>query len=441
MWKKNYLKLCVIFCFVSCFFVLPSQATEYAPNGKSYLEQTSNGKSLMHLEGSPYEIGYAMGYLHPESVFKMCSNEYLLGMIAYFTPLKFNHIKQFDFIITIAKKVLKNICRGHKRFIPQEYIEEMEGIAAGATDRGYPVSFDDVLFLNTGIDAMASIYYPLLVPFRKVIEAPHSCNGFVAFGNATENSNVYMGRDLMYSAVIFSDYATLIEFVPENGKHFVSIAPPGFVGVFTGMNSHGIGIGMNLVFGVDVNPIDTGMGSLFLARQVAQYSDSLESAKNILRKAVKGVLWNYVIGDAAGKGAVIEASAKTFSVRDSNWKLPHDLKYIEIHEQIEGKNDLVVATNHYIRPLTFLQAGSFTIDDSIWRYKTLTGLLLDNYGNINGENGKKIIDFLHPPNYGYRSDDPDKAVDGSVTLFDLTNREVWSLFGKYSDSWAHFKLK
>ena len=91
-------------------------------------------------------------------------------------------------------------------------------------------------------------------------------------------------------------------------------------------------------------------------------------------------------------------------------------------------------------PCCLMAAIDDATEDSLWRYETLTGLLLDKYGSIDDESGKGLVDYLHPPAYGYYGDDPNQPIGASRTLYDLSNLKLWSLYGNYNDPWVYYDL-
>ncbi len=416
--------------------------------GNGYLAENSDGKRLLHVEGSPYEIGYQHGRLCGQGAQRLTSIEYFIAVAEYLMQVDLSEID--DTIVDFMTWTLFNIAKSQLHKIPDEFKEEMQGIADGATDAGYDLTFDDLLKLNLGVDCSLCIGYPLMIAAPELItlitnlqiETPNACNGFVAHGNATTGS-VLMGRHFMFASDTFHEEALIIECVPENGNKFINVAASGFVGVVSGMNSRGIGIGVDVVASLDVNMFKIGMGSGFVSRKTIQYANELSEAVNIIKNIERGIPWLYILADGQGSdigGAVIECSAHRFKVRYSNYRYPRFWKMFNLPRQIEKKNDLVVVTNHFIIPEMFIFSSNDIYTSSVWRYETLTNLLLDSYGCIDVEKAREINDFLHPPNYDYYGSDPDLPVEASVTLFDLTNTEVWSLFGLYSDPWMYYKL-
>ena len=103
----------------------PIEETAHFHQSKKYIKQ---GVTVVYLTGTPYEIGLAHG--------KLCKNE----------------IMDANQYCWDAYDKLKNnpdgkwlpLSRSLERYIPEEYIAEMKGIADGAG-----IEYDKILFLNT----------------------------------------------------------------------------------------------------------------------------------------------------------------------------------------------------------------------------------------------------------------------------------------------------
>ncbi len=436
----------------------------YSPDGKGYLKTNADGKKLLHVEGSAYEMGYQHGFLVAEGAQYMTSTEYLCSlMMSFFLGITVPEVKEMvleplknllgwlidpdameefvdntaDFMLEKgAETIMMPLIERNLKHVPEEFIEEMQGIADGATDAGYPTVLENVLLLNMGVDAGFSIIYPLMailesipgIPLfiKDILEKFHSCNDFIVFGDATTDGRVLMGRDFQFSSYGFFEHKLMIEQEPDEGYSFVSCGTPGLVGTITGMNSRGIGVGGNMLTALDTS-FEFGMGELLTLRKVIQYGGELSEAIDIVRNTKRGVPWMYAIGDGIGPeigGVVLEVSARNFFVRRSDYKQPWWAPY----SQIEDKVDVVSVSNHFINPWMNIKTVSWAYENTLWRYKTMTNLILDNYGTIDTDKGWEIIDFLHPPNYDYYGDDPHQTVKASKSLMDLTNLDMWSLY-------------
>ena len=349
-----------------------------------------------------------------------------------------------DDILDIVIEIVKIIISLNLGYVPYEFILEMQGIRDGATAAGYPVDIEQILILNMGFDAILGILYPVLTPLIALLELLgfHMCDGFVAMDDATTDGRTIMGRNLMIDPIVFKDHGLLIEYVPNSGNSFVSVTAPAFVGVTSAMNEKGIGIGCDMVPATDCTPGSFGMGLFLTCRKIAQYANDWTDAVSIVANSKRGTSWLYFIADGRSsiRGAVIlETSAHYCYERRIDYRKPWYVPNLW-YKQIEKKDDLLIVANHMIRPEANLLCGSYGISDSRWRYKTLTNLALNAYGNIDVAIGRDLVDYLHPPNYGYYGSDPDQAIGGTISCFDLTNLELWSLYGYYDDSWVHYAL-
>jgi hypothetical protein len=129
--------------------------------------------------------------------------------------------------------------------------------------------------------------------------------------------------------------------------------------------------------------------------------------------------------------------------------------------QREMNPDIVLATNHFISPeLRFTNMNYWSAmlmnlsglnDDIQWRYDALNKRIREALaeGPINKETALELIDFLNPgagkfPLYyedNPRSQDGKEiCIKGSVSLFDLKEKTIDSLFGYYCDKWVTVTL-
>lgn len=451
---------------------------ETSPDGKGYLAELSPGKFLLHLEGTGYEMGYQAGYLDPESVVALASEDWFKNVILNMLEADNStlewimaDIMDYDRLVDVVGSVVDSITLQslaaadtdnleqmlqklldlcliliniNINYVPQEFLDEMQGIVDGVLDQGYYITYDDVLLLNMGMDPMLALAYPVIEPllFWMDLFAFLSCSGFIATDDATTNGQTIMGRHWQFTSYITHEEMILIEYVPNNGNRFVSTSCPGFVGVTSAMNDQGLGIGNDMVPAQDCNPADFGMGTLFTTRYVMQYTNQLSEAIDFIENSVRGCSWIYGIGDGRNGetgGVALETSNHYCYERDLDYEHPWWAFFSQ--DQIEHKDDLVTYTNHYIYRTMNRddRAGSTAIADSKDRYNWLTNAALDEYGNIDLTIGSEIIDYLHPPNYNYYSD-PNGAVGAAVTCWDLTNLQLNALFGFYNDDWVVFSL-
>ncbi len=393
--------------------------------------QVAEGKQLVKLSGTPYQMGYWHGYHLAENVKRMTDNYTKTILESYDVP---------EFLIPAFYEIGTLIAKTNTMFIPEEYKQEMQGISDGAQAAGYNVDYEDVLLLNIGFDVGLSIYSPLITTFPSLDESI-SCDAFVVHGNGTEEEgDVFMGRNFMFPGDPFSRVALLMEFDPENGKKFVSVTAPGFVGVTSAMNEEGVGIGMDMIYSIDSIPLMTGKGTLLAAREAVQYSDGRHEAKEIIEGSIRGAPWIYVIGAGEGEnvgGTILEISSRLSSARESD-DYPHILGLSRlaqiIPKQIENNENIVVTANHYIDPLMTLTDRP--VEDSRYRYEKLTENLLHRMP-IDTEGGKKLANWLYTIDGRYEEND---LISGTRTFFNLSEGRLWAMIGRYGDPWAPYDI-
>ena len=458
------------------FFVRPVHASIVATYGDGYLEEIAPGKYKMHLEGDFYEMGFQQGYLGGDSASRLASEDWfksivtgMLGASDAILLMVLGDILDYNRLVDVVGSVVDEstlqavkfvwwddldsalnkllaLCRvlvtHNSQYAPAELLLECQGVADGSTAAGYPITYDDVLLLNMGMDALLALAYPVVEPllFWLDLFSFLSCAGYVAKGSATSNGHVIMGRHYQFSSYVLHEEMMMIEYYPDVGYKFLSTSAPGFVGLTAAMNEMGVGIGQDMVPAQDCDPANYGMGTLFMCRYIAQAAAGYYEAINLVTSNLHGCSWIYGIGDGlygTTGGCALETSANHYRVRDMGYTRPWWA--IFSFNTIEKKSDLVTWTNHYIYVRMNDLANSYAVADSKDRYKWLTNEALDVYGTINLDTGATLMDYLHPPNYGYY-DDPSGPVGASITAWDLTTLTAKALFGHYDDDWVIVSL-
>ncbi len=449
-------------------------------------------KYLLKLAGTSYEMGYQYGYLIGDQAAYMADKFMRHVMIANLTTGDSDTLVTFkDDILDIETPPDKHFTINvwklftlYLGFVPAEFLEEIDGIVDGAAAAGHIVDNEmgrerfkkDITMLNVGIDIGLALVCMLSERGHTGIAPIHTCDGFVALGDATENGNVIMGRDFMFFREYFSENGLLIEYSPDNGYKYVNVAAAGFVGIASGMNSKGIAIGANTVFAKDANFLTAGMGSAFLKKKVMQNAGELSQALDIMKNTMRGAPWIYLVADGQGDergGAVVESSAGFFQVRKNDWEWNPNLfeKVIGYTDDMQHENNpnIVIGANHYITPYMNILARpgvSKYYGNSMDRYSALLDQIMNEeyglYGKINMENGIDLVNFLHADldNYLDGYDDyhaldskympealeegfvfsKDLPIGASRTLFDLGNLRLKTLYGTYGDPWVEYSM-
>ena len=173
-------------------FVEPLAAQTVARCGKGWLELV-DGYPVLHLKGTPREMGFQHGALLREKVASNMHN--LLDLkgdksLVEFGPIKVKPRQAIEAIIVIQKP-----------YVPQKYFEELEGLAAGSG-----LKAEDVRAAN-------------------FIPEMFHCSGFAIANSATKDGTLYHGRVLDYAIDWkLQEHAVLIVAEPEGGIPFVNVS-------------------------------------------------------------------------------------------------------------------------------------------------------------------------------------------------------------------------
>jgi len=220
--------------------------------GMGSLEQKGN-QLILHLEGSPYEMGFQHG--------KLLKDKVRLNITNY---LENNNASEQ---VSLFKQNIPTLIS----HIPSYYLEEMRGLAEGAE-----LAFNHVLLLN-------------LFP-----EMFH-CMGLTVKDELTTDGSLYHVRALDYAVGKGLQHTNVLIFCkPENGHSFANISYAGFIGAISGMNDEHLSVGE--IGGKGYGKWD-GIPMSFLLREILQFSSNLEDAKEKLRRSPRTCEYFYVIAD------------------------------------------------------------------------------------------------------------------------------------------------
>ncbi len=253
-------------CFVS--FVARAPAQTIARCGEGWLERI-DGYPVLHLKGTPYEMGYQHGALLRESVQNNVHN--ILDMPGNAT------VKLGPFSVK-PRLLIDAVAVQQRPFVPDRYFEEMEGVAAGSE-----IKLRDIQAAN---------FLPELF----------HCSGFAVMNSATKDGTLYHGRVLDYKCDWhLQDHAVLIVAEPAGRIPFVNVSWAGFIGSVTGMNARHVSIGE---MGGGGQGHWDGEPMALLLREVLDRAGDLDEAVAIFRDRPRTCQYFYVIADGNTNRAV-----------------------------------------------------------------------------------------------------------------------------------------
>ncbi|MBI4549851.1 MAG: neutral/alkaline non-lysosomal ceramidase N-terminal domain-containing protein [Candidatus Omnitrophica bacterium] len=256
---------------------------------------------VLFLEGNAYEIGFQHGRLLAGDVRR--ATDRILG---YF-PKK---LKVPVLGTWITNFLLDRAYRKMKPFIPDEYKEEMRGLADGSGVRLRSIQ---------RVHAIPDLYSTL-------------CSSGAFFGRATRDGRLVQFRNLDWNREIgIQNYACLFVVKKEGKIPFVNIGYKSFLGALSGMNDKGISIAQIGSKSDDETLRGTPMP--FVLRKVLEEAGELKDAARIVKEARRTVGYNYVFGDALSKTAgAVETTARLAAFfpanapaeKESSYALPLD---------------------------------------------------------------------------------------------------------------------
>ena len=321
-------------------------------NGRTYmLGQGADAVRVIEVWGTPYEMGYAHGYLVRKE------------LKAYWGTF-FGVIKG---TMNVTDQQLDQAWEVMSRHIPDEFKQELRGLAAGA---GVPERWARWMHIIPDLSWITCSYY-------------------AAWGKAVPDNHLYQIRALDYwTEAHVQDRPAIIVWRPAKGYPFVTASWIGFIGVITGMNAKRIAISeIGDGFGDDQKQLDAEPW-VFMARRVLQYTDNLKDAVAVVRNSIRPSSYDYLIGDGKARDARQMTTGKTlFKVYD--WRTtPHDSPLLE---------DVVYT--------------SMAVGESKWN-ASMHKRLVENYGNLTAKTGMKIMKQVG-------------TGDLHAVAFDVTGLRMW----------------
>jgi hypothetical protein len=266
---------------------------------------SQDGWVVVHVEGEPYARGYQQGRLLSKEI---VANIRSLGADRC--------LKAPEEGWKAARQVANALVL---RKIDREYLEEMKGVAEGATDAGASyddrdIDLTDIVTLNawmeidsldaalaatpTGLEGKAFPRPgPPRAPAPKGPKQDH-CSAFIATGPATADGRIVFGH-LTMSGLSSGPFVNVwLDVQPKTGHRFVMQGFPGAVWSSQDYYINDAGI---LLCETTINqtPLDAaGMSLVSRARRAIQYGDSIDAVVKALSEKNNGLYANeWLIGD------------------------------------------------------------------------------------------------------------------------------------------------
>jgi hypothetical protein len=246
--------------------------------------EESDGLTILHVNGSHYQMGYQHGSLLREQV-----RENIRAFLSYANE-------------SISYNALLGWWNLESPYVPQEYKDEMQGIADGAG-----ISYEAIMVAITAIEY-----------------ADHGCYGIAAWGNATTNGTLYHTRSFDLPSSIKDpvtgkhpyENSILIIRQPDDG---VASLAPSIAGSFHtggGINEDGVALGIQICWSKDQT--FEGNPYQFRVQAVLDHATTAQDAIALLNtNRTHG--FNFVVSQASpAEGFALEQTANLTYVGSYN---------------------------------------------------------------------------------------------------------------------------
>ncbi|MBA7498490.1 hypothetical protein ES704_01227 [subsurface metagenome] len=368
---------------------------------------------VIFVSGTNYEMGYDYGYQVAEQI-RACVDGCWMKAIT----------KAGNYDEAIGR--LQGFQYYIKKYTP-ELIDEMIGIANGATAAGFKTSYADILVVNcdpyfggvsnddpkpSPLDEVPpkeyQIKYEIKIEESTSLNLPdysnavasvgdelndESCSRWAVWGDATKDGKLLCGDSLDGAGQRLFTYIGF----PDEGNAFIAVADYyGDISINPHMNNKGLWLSAGALQGP--RDIDTGYGiPLNMARRhLSQFCENAEDAKDELLSWVtpgkRG--HNCILADTKGNAYIFELS--------------HVLKTYRKAGDF-GEIDWVAAANTFVIPencaLCDPPIEPFVND---WRIRQLWGFFSQYVGDVDLEFGKMIYRYQDPDGHktiGHRRND------------------------------------
>lgn len=325
-----------------------------------YKKSPDNGWIFVHLQGSPFAIGFQHGYLLTAEI------EDAKRAISLSDTHELGHSW------SDLRKVAAQILEPH---LPDEYKQELHGMAAGLRAHGSHIDYIDLIAMN---GFMEFPYYYDKVESREAKGVPEHCSAFIATGAYTKDGRIVIGHNNWTDYLTASRWNIIFDIVPQSGHHFVMDGMPGLIhsGDDFGINDAGLMITETTIadfHGFDAN----GVPEFARARRAMQYAGSIDEFANIMKDGNNGGYANtWLVGDR-----------KTNEIA----RLELGLKNVTLDRT---KNGYFVGSNFPINPKLIAEETSFPANDpntpNQVRHRRWDQLMAAYKGRIDVEAGKKF---------------------------------------------------
>jgi len=249
-------------------------------SGKGY-RFDENGWIYLHIEGDAFERGFQHGVL----LYKELAT--LFKSLRYLTY--FSTGKPWEFFVDAAAQLFSKFLEGNDLY--QEFLDEMQGIAAGAQQKGTDITWQDILTWDV-YEELTDYWWPNVMEKYKYapsICCKDHCSAFMAHREATKDGNIVMAHNSWNNFEIGQFSNLILDIAPSKGNRMFMQSSPGFIDSFADFFVTGAGImGLETTIGGFSMYDEREVPEFLRIRRAMQYADDLADFVNIMKKQNNG---------------------------------------------------------------------------------------------------------------------------------------------------------
>jgi hypothetical protein len=357
----------------------------------AFRKPAQNGWVYVHLEGTPFNMGFQHGYLLAPEI---TDAEKVAAM-----ELTHDGKKDWKFF----RKAAKDMMWPH---IEPQYREELQGISEGLQAKGVKLDIWDVVALN----GLCEWEYYVKEFDRQhrdtghaMLAFPDRCSAFVATGSYTKDGKVIIAHNNWTSYLEGARWTIIFDIAPASGQRFLMDGFPGLIHSADdfGINSSGIMITETTISHFSGYDPD-GIPEFVRARKAMQYATSIDDFARIMKEGNNGGYAN----------TWLVADRKTNEIAS----LELGLKNVTLLRKTDG---YFVGSNFPIDPKLVKEETNFNVKDMAnsanARHLRWEQLMAQNKGKIDVAAAERFL-ADHYDTFEKKEDADERTLDGHVDL-------------------------
>jgi len=423
------------------------------------------GWIYVHIEGDAYERGYQHGWLLyaeiTDMIYRWSNIIHNCPFIIKYLPVDVNSSKYEEISARWWNECKKLAIKIFWPYYPEEYKEEIRGIADGAKARGVKIygediTYEDILTLNEMYELMSiltnfpkgfhllkdifnAFSFSNFYEFSLSFYPSHHCNGFAAVGNATKDGNIVISDSVWcggwwYSYYIAQRWNVILDIEPSSGHRLIISTSPGYIWSDEDFWQNDEGLAMiETTFIQGIFKLN-GIPLAIRTRMAIQYGDNIDDVIKYFLEGNTGVMnAQWLIADAEEK----EIALLEFGLYHNNVIRKKDGFLWSANNPFDFKvrRDII---GYEVLKAPFFRFAHLLFNTTGYQYYTLfytpserdikfEELGNQYYGKIDVEVVKKIM--FSPPITDFTTDC--KITDGNL----IFNNSLWAFFGNPTYIW------